>query len=302
LEIINYTDITKIHAKQAVTIGVFDGFHKGHQMIISETLRLAAESGLEPAAITFEHHLKTPEYLTTFEEKLSFLEESGFTRVIILPPDGNWKEWSPEEFLVKFLREKLNTSCLVIGSDFKFGKNRTGNIELLNKYSSADFKVYSLTLEMSKGKKISSSDIRDLVRKGEIEKASEYLGRHYSFTGTVIHGKQIGHKLGFPTINFNVNPEKILPSGVFLAEAVFQDNSRKPAACFIGYVDNREIPEKTFNVELHLFDYTEGDEDRIRGAELIKKFRDPMKFDNLAELREKITEDISEIKNACASE
>ncbi len=299
MEVIDNYKNVKLKKKQAVTIGVFDGFHIGHQKIVCKTIDISNKFKLEPTVITFEPVTKKRELLTTNEEKLHLFEKAGFKRAIILKNDKDWKDWGQEEFVESFLFKKLNTHCLVIGEDFKFGKNRCGDIKTLGKYVSKKFELVVAGLKKLDGEKVSSSYIRKLIVAGKIELASTLLGRNYFFTGHTTSGRGIGRKIGYPTINFKVAMEKLLPLGVFSSEALFK-NQRDivSGACFIGHVSNSKLQSKPFQIEIHLFNYKQGMEKDIYGAKLIRKIREPEKFKNLKELNERIQQDINEIRQS----
>lgn len=291
----NYRNIG-IKNKSAVTVGVFDGLHKGHQRICDKTMQISNKFKLEPAVITFEPVAQESSLLTTNDEKLELFEKAGFKRVVILKKNGTWKNWTPQEFVEKFLIKKLNTCCLVVGEDFRFGKNRKGNINLLKKYIN-NFNLVTVSLKKDNGSKISSSDIRQLIKAGSIESVRRHLGRNYFFTGDIVSGKGLGKKIGFPTINFKVVREKLLPQGVFQAQAIFKGSTRKAeGACFIGHAGSGELGHSRFKIELYLFNYKQGMENSICGAELIRKIRDPEKFSSLEELTKRIRQDINEIR------
>jgi riboflavin kinase/FMN adenylyltransferase len=289
----------RIGKPQVVTIGFFDGFHKGHQSVARTALDKARELNLRSAAVTF-HPLDSGEsiLLTTKEEKLYLLEQAGFDRAVILNQSGAWRRWAPEKFIEEFLVKKLNASWVVVGEDFRFGKNRQGNVRMLSKYKRGRFNVEPVKLSKNNNSKISSTRIRKLARKGKLPDCRELTGRDYFFLGRRIKGEGLGARLGFPTVNFRVSPEKILPRGVFSCRTVLKDSSEKKyGACYIGPVDIRMYKTKPFKVEVHLFEYSAGMEENLLGASLISKIREPEKFDNLEDLRKRIQKDIERIRH-----
>ncbi|MBN2407154.1 MAG: hypothetical protein JXJ19_05605 [Elusimicrobia bacterium] len=291
MEIIDNISSIDIVAKQAVTIGNFDGFHKGHQEIASFTIRKASEHSLEPAVITFKPEGNT-ELLTTLKEKLVLFENAGFARSIILDAGSGFRSWSPGEFIEGFLIGKMNASYVVTGEDFRFGKDRSGTIRTFLEHTGIS--AVTVPLKEHLGLKISSTHIRNLLNSGNLDEVTRLLGREYSFSPTVIPGEGFARTTGFPTVNFFVPDEKLLPPGIYLAKAVLGDK-RKPAAagaCFIGNRENGKEAKK----EMYFLDYFPGLEKDIEKVLLLKRIREPRKFANHEELTAAIINDINKIK------
>ncbi len=297
LKVINESNLIDSNKKRAVAVGVFDGFHKGHQKIAEYTINSSKEIGLVPVAVTFEIPVYTNELLTTNEEKLYLLEKAGFREAVILSAHGDWKNWTSEEFINNFIIKKLNTRCIVVGEDFRFGRGREGDVNTLKSHGHKGLNLIAISFEKAGGTKISSSYIRKMIKSGDIECASSLMGRNYFFTGKQISGQGVGRKIGFPTINFRVEEGKILPVGVFQAKAMVRNSSNGiQGVCFIGPINNKELKSGFFQVEIHIFNYNKNTEKDIYGVELVRKVREPEKFDTIEQLKKRIGEDINEIR------
>ncbi|MGM0442247.1 MAG: riboflavin biosynthesis protein RibF [Elusimicrobiota bacterium] len=286
----------KLENKQAVTIGTFDGFHRGHKKIIEHTLHRAAEENLDSCVVIIDSVPDHEKLLTTREEKFYLFERIGVDRVIVFKKNGSWRNMPAGAFVEDFLIERLNCSHLSVGKDFKFGSKREGDRKILEKYSPGNFKLDIHPLEKYKGQKISSSNIRRQLKKGNLEKVNKLLGRNYFFMGRHIKGKKIGRQLGTPTVNFNVGEKKLLPLGVFGAKAIIKDGREVLGACFIGPVRVGKHIEKEKTVELNILEYSGGIEKKIVCVELVNKIRDPKKFTGKKQLKAQINKDITKIK------
>jgi riboflavin kinase/FMN adenylyltransferase len=199
----------------ALTVGSFDGVHLGHLDVIHRTVEAAAASGAAPSLITFEPHPRAvldpanaPQSITTLTEKLALLEAAGVEHGIVLRFDRELSSLSPQEFIDR-LSKVMDIRRWVIGYDFAFGRGRTGNAEWLRAHNHQVDVVPPFVLG---GHELHSSEVRRLVTAGEIDKANLMLGREYSMSGPVEAGEQMGRRLGFPTANIAVEPNKLVPA------------------------------------------------------------------------------------------
>ncbi len=284
-----------------VTIGTFDGLHKGHQLVVRQLKQLAKNWNGESVIFTFYPHpriVTSPNetnlrLLTTKEEKIKLFESFGIDHLVIYPFDKSFSELSYTEFVKQILHEKMGTKCLVVGYDHRFGKNREGGYEYLKtcaeKYNFEVKRTRALSVEADK---VSSTKIRTALESGNIIKANHYLGYQFTLHGTVIDGRQIGRKLGFPTANIEASDKyKIIPGyGVY---AVYTETEGKTykgmlnigmRPTFNNNADNRSI-------EVNIFDFA-GD---IYGKEVtltfIDKIRDEQKFNGVEELVDQLKAD-----------
>jgi len=297
-----YTSLDQFKArKPVVTIGTFDGVHLGHQKVI---LRLQEFSKLhdgETVIFTFHTHprlITSPNennlrLLTTLNEKIKLFEKYGIDHLIIYTFDKIFSELSYSEFVEKILVEKIRTHCLVVGYDHKFGKNREGGFDYLKKCAEKHkFEIERLDALLVDDDSISSTKIRNALQNGEIVKANHYLGYQFTLHGTVVEGKQLGRKLGFPTANIEASDKnKIIPGyGVYAVKVKLNGNDYNgmlnigTRPTFNNNADNRSI-------EVNIFDF-EGD---IYGKEITLKFvgkiRDEQKFNNIKMLVNQLEKD-----------
>ncbi len=225
----------------ALTIGVFDGVHIGHRMILEELKSLSSESGLKNIVITLSPdpeeilHPQTPfTILTSIEDKISELQELDIDYCYILETNEKLLSYSAVEFFEKFIYKKFFPSLIVIGEDFRFGKNKEGDINLLEELAGKyNFRLYVLPFLKMKGAKVGSSRIRKALIDGDIESASYMLGRFPKLSGRVVPGEGRGRRLGFPTANILTNCEFRLKKGVYIGEVIIKEK-QLPALLYVG--------------------------------------------------------------------
>jgi len=292
----------------AITIGAFDGIHIGHQALFRETLEASQEFNLTPLVVTFDPHPRKVlqpqlsfKLLTTFEEKISLIEKEGFDKMVILPFTHSLSELSPDLFVEKYLVDSLKARLVVVGFNFRFGKNRMGDGELLKKLGEKyNFQVKVVPPVEINGKKVSSSYIRDLISKGDVEIAALFLGRPYFLTGKVIKGKGRGRALGYPTANLFVPQEKLIPARGVYAVWAYLSNQRYKGALNIGF--NPTFEEKEISIEVHLLNFSSSEDlyEKYLRIEFIKYIRPEKKFSSIDELRKQIKEDCQLIEKILA--
>lgn len=296
------------HKGTSVTIGKFDGVHRGHRKLIGEAVRYACYSGLLSCVITF----KNPEnntgdgmrLLTTFEEKCHIIEKLGVDVMVVLEFTDVLKNMSPGEFIDFFLSDMLNASSVTVGEDFCFGKKREGNVKDL---SDAQMKYgYNLTVmkkEEADGDQISSTRIRNLIKDGHIKEANDLLGYDYLIAGITESGKKKGREIGVPTINLYPTPEKLIPPfGVYASKAVLKGKEYN-AVTNVGIcptvIDNKKV-----SIETHLLDFTS--EKETYGEKffvsLRDHIRDEIKFDSVNRLYDQIKKDMQEAEKLLAKQ
>jgi riboflavin kinase/FMN adenylyltransferase len=297
-----YTNLDQFNAKKpVVTIGTFDGVHLGHQKVILRLQEFAKQHNGETVIFTFHTHPRlviSPNesnlrLLTTLKEKINLFEKYGIDHLVIYTFDKNFSELSYSEFVEKILVEKIGTHCLVVGYDHKFGKNREGGYDYLKKCANKyKFEIERLDALLVDEDSVSSTKIRNALQNGEIEKANHYLGYQFTLHGTVVNGKQLGRKLGFPTANIEASDKfKIIPGyGVYAVKVELDDNDYNgmlnigTRPTFNNNADNRSI-------EVNIFDF----EGNIYGKEITLKFigkiRDEQKFDTVEMLVSQLGKD-----------
>ncbi|SFH83922.1 bifunctional riboflavin kinase/FAD synthetase [Halpernia frigidisoli] len=281
----------------ALSIGMFDGVHKGHQFIISHLNKVAESLNLESAIFTFWPHPRTffdPDcdlkLLNTIEEKGNLLQENRIQNLFLQKFDEDFRNLSGEEFVRKILVEKLNVKYLIIGYDHTFGKDKSGDFKLLQKLApELGFEFSQLPAVDFHHKHISSTQIRNALSTGNILEANEMLGYKYSLSGKVVDGKKLGRTIGYPTANLEVDDIKLLPkNGAYIVE-VFHENKFYKGMLSIG--TNPTVNGETKTVEVYILDFNL----TIYGETLTLKFRDflheEIKFESLEKLIERLDED-----------
>ncbi len=278
--------------QSVLTIGTFDGVHKGHQKLIDRITGIARKTGGESIIVTFHPHPrivinpqdKSLRLLNTTEEKISLLEKYGIDNVVIVPFSRGFSEQSAEEYIENFLVKNFHPRYVVIGYDHKFGKDRKGGYQLLESVKGRfGFEMEEISKEMLDDIAISSTKIREALGKGEIELANHLLGHHYTLTGTVVRGLQNGRKLGFPTANIQVGDEyKLIPGTGIYAVLVHCRGQVYKGMLSIGY--NPTFEGKTQTIEVNLLDFEEDIYGDIITIEFVAFLRHEKKFASLDEL------------------
>ena len=281
----------------ALSIGMFDGVHKGHQFIIKHLNKVANDLNLESALFTFWPHPRTffnPDFdlklLNTLREKQNLLQENNIQNLFLQKFDEDFRNLSGEEFVREILIKKLNVKYLTVGYDHTFGKDKSGDFKLLQKLApELGFEVSEIPAVDFHHKHISSTQIRNALSDGNIFEANEMLGYSYSLSGKVVDGKKIGRTIGYPTANLEVDDIKLLPkNGAYIVE-VFHENKFYKGMLSIG--TNPTVNGETKTVEVYILGF---DKD-IYGETLTLKFRDflheEIKFESLEKLIERLDED-----------
>lgn len=280
-----------------VTIGVFDGVHRGHQHLISDLVNDAHESDRLAVVLTFYPHpdvvLRNIEgryYLTTPEDKANLLMELGVDHVITHPFDDTVRQIRAADF-VDLLRHRLQMQVLSVGADFAMGYKREGNVEFLREQGvTKGFELRAVELVTNDGDTISSTAIRKALEAGDVEQARNWLGRSYAVSGPVVHGEKRGRLLGFPTANIDVWDQQVIPANGIYASWVTLGDERFMAATNVGVRPMFEGDELT--VEPYILDFDR----EIYGEQLTvsfeKRLRDEMKFDGLDALIAQIGTDV----------
>ena len=280
-----------------ISLGMYDGVHRGHERIIHALKKVAKEKKYNSAIFSFWPHPRrviNPEYelklLTNIEEKIEILEKKGLDFLFLQKFDENFKNLDAEDFVEQILVKKINIKHVIIGKDHCFGKDRRGDFSLLEKLGKrCGFVVEELDLILLEGQNISSTKIREALQNGDVNKANDMLGYYYSISGEVVHGKKIGRTIGFPTANILVDDMKLLPkNGAYIVE-VWLKNQQYKGMLSIG--TNPTIGGNNLSVEVNILDF-KGD---IYGERLTLKFRDflheEIKFENLEKLIERLKQD-----------
>ncbi|MFM7710556.1 MAG: bifunctional riboflavin kinase/FAD synthetase [Ferruginibacter sp.] len=269
-------DIPNLH-HPVITTGSFDGVHLGHQQILAAMCELAQQIHGTTVLITFDPHprkLLNPTeqslfLLSSFSEKINLLEKAGIDHLVVLPFTNEIAQMSANKYVEDFLMAVFKPHTLFAGYDHRFGKNRTGDIQLLKNYAEAGhFKVIDISKQLCDNLAISSSAIRKAITLGDMEQANSLLGYRYSITGIVIKGDGIGHTIGFPTANISpLQADKHIPGDGVYAVMVYLENERPhPGVMNIGYRPTLSGSDRRLEVHLLGFDTS------IYGLELTVQF------------------------------
>lgn len=296
----------------AITIGNFDGVHRGHQQLMHELRVIAQNLGCTPVLVTFSPHtllVVRPDIdlqnLNTLEEKLALTQRYGhLDESIVIHFTKDVAAMSATEFLDD-LRQHFNLRAMVIGANFSLGHNRKGNVTFLQEYGPTHgIEVVPITLEEAEATKISSTRIRALVTEGRVAEANELLGHPLTFQGKVVHGDERGRQLGFPTANLIPDQHKLLPAyGVYAAYVHVQPaQDRDPEAdslVYKGVVNIGVRPTfngKTLLVEAHLLDTQIDLYDQVIGLDFIAHLRSEQRFNGIETLKAQINTDAQQAR------
>jgi riboflavin kinase/FMN adenylyltransferase len=292
-----------------LTIGSFDGVHLGHQQLIHELRNQALLAGAKSVVLTFYPHPAVvlrgksgAYYLTTLEEKIAFLDQLGVDIVVTYPFTREVSQMSADDF-VTYLKAHLDFKQLWVGYDFALGKGREGNVSYLKKLGvELGYQVHVIDPVRLEGVTISSSHIRNLIREGTVEIASQFLGRPYQIEGTVIHGDSRGKSIGFPTANLDTGNEKLIPAaGVYACRAIYNEK-KYPAAVNIGTRPTFESADLRSHVEAHILDFSGDLYSQNIILEFISRLRSEQRFKSVEDLLRQIEVDISQTREIITCE
>ncbi|MCK5541564.1 MAG: bifunctional riboflavin kinase/FAD synthetase [Desulfobacterales bacterium] len=301
----NINDITKPLKNSVITIGNFDGVHKGHQALFHQVIEKADEINGISIVITFDPHpLRAlgkagPPLITRRDQKIELIKRAKIDYILCLPFTKEFAQTEPMDFINDFLISKLGMKAIIVGPDYLFGKNREGNISLLKKEGEkANFSVIVpnwINDTQTGTERISSTKIRNLVIEGKVREVPQYLGRFYQIRGKVIKGRNRGgSQLGFPTANIKLHDELCPKFGVYAVEVECTKGVFKGVAN-IGY--SPTFDDHIFTIEVHILDGFSSDiyDTRIR-VNIIERLRDEKKFSSIKELSNQISKDIKKAK------
>ena len=292
-----------------VAIGNFDGVHLGHQAILAETIKRAKLNDGTAVVLTFEPHprryLKPEEtfkLLNTFQIKTRIIEAHGIDITYTAEFNKAFAELSPEAFATKFLHEKMGCKEVVVGKNFRFGKDHAGTLDDLIRFGETlGFKVISPEPVIVEGRVVSSSEIRTLLLEGKVALASKMLGRYYTLEGKVIRGDEMGAALGFPTANLRLPNELIPKKGIYAARADFLKTDGYGTKDGVVYIGSKPTFDKNvLSLEVHLFDFSKDLYEKRLRVTLIDWIRDDEYFEDKAALSNQIQKDVDKAKAVLA--
>ncbi|MGH8022715.1 MAG: bifunctional riboflavin kinase/FAD synthetase [Limisphaerales bacterium] len=285
-----------------LAIGFFDGVHLGHQQIIRQTISDARQHGGIPLALTFDRHPNTvvapdkaPLLIYSPAQKLRTIESLGITDILLIRFDKPFSRQSGEDFIRGLVREFGKVHSICVGANFFFGHRRGGNVELLKKLGGElDFQVHGLSAVSLDGHAVSSTRIREAIRAGNLDDASQMLGRPYAICGKVVLGDKLGRTLGFPTANLDTAGLALPPNGVY-AGVTKHEGRLYRVALNIG--TRPTVAESgPARVEAHLLGFDGELYGRELEVEIGGKLRDEKKFGSPLELKEQIARDVAAVR------
>jgi riboflavin kinase/FMN adenylyltransferase len=294
-----------------LTIGAYDGVHRGHQMVISEVRRQAAALGVMSTVVTFDRHPaaivrpeSAPRLLTDLDQKLELLAATGVDRCFVITFDERRAHESAEDFVRADLVEGLGARVVIVGEDFHFGHQRKGNTDLLRAMGAElDFEVDSLPLfgadgaPAADGDKVSSTAIRHALVAGDLERATAMLGRHHEVRGLVAHGDERGRELGFPTANVSVPGDILLPAdGIYAGWFQWADGTVLPTAISLGRRPTFYAEAHASLLEAHLLDFSGDLYDEAVRVRFVQRLRGEVRFEHVDELVEQIARDVTHVR------
>ena len=298
-------DLGNGQRKVCVAIGVFDGVHLGHQQIIRQTVADARGHDAISLVVTFDKHPnaivapdKTPPQIFSRSQKLRAIESLGVDALLEIPFDKNFSEKSGETFIRELARDLGKIHSVCVGADFVFGHKCSGNVALLKTLGAElFFQVHGLAAVSLDGQVVSSTRIREAIRAGNFDAASQMLGRPYAICGRIIEGDRLGRQFGFPTANLDATNLILPPNGVYAASTKLKEQFYR-VALNIGLRPTVVAAQPQLRVEAHLLDFS----GNLYGAELELeldgKLRDEQKFSSPTELREQIARDVEAVRSA----
>lgn len=288
----------------ALTIGNFDGVHRGHQALLARVREAAGDLGVEAAVMTFEPHpreffaqlagdlSRAPTRIANLRDKLQSLANTGIDRVIVEHFNAHFASLSPQDFIEKVLVQGLHMKWLMVGEDFCFGAKRAGNLAtLIEAGKRYGFHVEALPTVLHGGTRISSSAVRNALAQGDFDYAKQLLGHSYAISGHVIHGKKLGRTLGFPTLNLRVAHKRPALSGVFVVQVHGLAEQPLPGVASLGVRPTVDDSGRVL-LETYIFDYAQQCYGKVIRVEFLKKLRDEEKYSDLPTLTEAIARDV----------
>ena len=292
-----------------LTIGAFDGLHLGHQCLLDNVIKKSEESNLPSVVMSFEptpgeffSRDKPPARLMRFREKYQALKDLGIDIFFCPRFDKKMQNIEADDFIRQLLIQRLNLKYLVIGDDFHFARKRSGNYEQLMKVKKLlEFDIKKISSIIVNDKRTSSTLIRELLRQGDLIKASQFLGKSYQMSGRVITGQQLGRELGYPTANVNIHRLESALMGIFAVRVHGLADEPLDAVASLGKRPTFYEGQKPL-LEVHIFNFNKDIYGRYIDVDFISKIRDEIKFDNADELIDQMHKDANDAKNILSTQ
>jgi len=283
-----------------LTVGVFDGVHRGHKYLISRLVEQARKRDLLPGVVTFRQHpqevlAKTGlSFLTDLDDRIRLIKAEGVAIVVPISFTPELSKYTPRQF-VSLLQKHLKMKGLVIGPDFALGYGREGNIENLKALGKKmGFTIETVPPVKINGKVVSSTAIREALAKGDMKKVERMIGRPFSLSGPVVTGAGRGVTLGFPTANLSVSPEQAVPTDGVYATRAYIDGKAYPSLTYIG--SSPTFGGKERRIEAYVLDYNGTLYGRELKIDIMERLRGDVKLKSTEELKQQIAEDVKKGK------
>lgn len=292
-----YTDFKKVKPL-VLTIGTFDGVHLGHRKILSKIKEICEKKGAESCVMTFDPHPRKILFpdknelkiLSTISEKTKLLSENGIQHLIIQPFTKEFSKVSSHEYIHSILENGIKPDILVIGYDHRFGSNREGNLELLQK-SKVNFEIVEIPAFEIDQLNVSSTKIRTALSEGEIKQANNFLGYTFFIHANVIEGKKLGRSIGFPTANLHIDEnDKLIPANGVYAVMVEFEGKKLKGMMNIG-TNPSVSDDQHLKLEVHLLNFDGDLYDKTLKISFLQKMRKEQKFATLEELKHQLEAD-----------
>jgi len=293
------------HGHVALTIGNFDGVHRGHQAMLTRLTEAADDLGLPSAVLTFDPHPReffardaAPPRLSSLRDKLEQFRAHGVARVWIARFDAALAALTAQEFIERMLVQRLGVRWVLVGDDFRFGRGRLGDLAVL-RAAAGTFSVEAMRTVTIEAERASSSAVRSALATGELEHAQRLLGRPYAISGRVAHGAKLGRSLGFPTANIALRHKPAL-SGIFAVRVHGLGATPREAVASLGVRPTVEARAKPL-LEVYVFDFDESIYGARVGVEFLRKLRDEERYTDLESLTRQIRVDVAHAREYFAA-
>jgi riboflavin kinase / FMN adenylyltransferase len=306
MEITRDPEVLRGYAAPVVAIGNFDGVHAGHQAILQTAMSEARLAGGNAFALTFDPlpakvlaPERAPKLIMTPEDKLELLRQFGLEAVLVLEFTLELSHLTPREFVLEYLVKRIGVRAVVVGHSVNFGYQRMGNAEMMAELGrELGFATRIVGPVTVAGIEASSTRIREVIGEGDLVKAAKLLGRSHFLRGPVVHGRERGRTIGFPTANIQSRTELLPPDGVYATRIVLPDGSAHGSITNIGMRPTFAEPERT--VEAHIFDFNRDIYDLEVKLEIIERIRPEKKFESGAALAAQIASDVKRAREIVA--
>jgi riboflavin kinase/FMN adenylyltransferase len=289
----------------ALTIGNFDGVHRGHQAMLARLIEAAEDLRLPPAVLTFDPHPReffspssAPPRLSTLRSKLALFRAYGVATTFVARFDARLASRTADEFVTQILERQLHVRWLLVGEDFRFGRGRMGDLAFLRS-AAREFSVEAMGTVAVDGQRASSTAVRNALAAGDLALAAALLGRNYTLTGHVAHGKKLGRSLGFPTMNLPLRHPPAL-TGIFAVRVHGLGGTPRAGVASVGVRPTIRARGEPI-AEVFVFDFDQATYGRRITVEFLHKLRDEARFPDLDALRQQMIRDVADARDHFAA-